>query len=262
MATLGRQPAVVAGDEGVAWADWAQVATGIASFAIATLAFAIAWRQWRATERLERERPAREAVDRFFSEPLAEIRFAMFDLINEVSRAAHGAQGPYFDMLRREFGVDRRTVNLPARYELTVRWSETPPSDEQARVVRKQFERQAAIICATFDAILKAAESSPEATAHVRRRIGRLLVWWMLFWPGAFDHSRSFVARRFLDTHDVAGCNPADPDCEAYSELFRNAPLWDGEQWQGAIDNYLDIRETMFPADPRLPLRSSELATE
>lgn len=177
---------LVLAEDGPKLADWGQVVTGAASVLVAGLAFVIAWRQWRASERLERERPARDGIDRFFSEPLAEVRFSMFDLLNEIARAAQGASGPYFDMLRREFDVDRTTSNLPARYELTLRWSREPAPDEESQAVRDQFERNAAIVCATFDAILRAAEGSREARAHVRTRMGRLLVWWCSIGP---EHS-------------------------------------------------------------------------
>jgi len=126
-----------------------------------------------------------------------------------------------------------------------------PPKDQRAREVRDQFERQTAIICATFDAILKAAEDSAEAAAHVQRRMGRLLVWWMLFWPGAFDHSRSFTALTFVSVRDVAACDPSDRSCDAYTARFHETPLWTEEQWRGAIENYDAIPETMFPADAR-----------
>ncbi|MFN8132096.1 MAG: hypothetical protein U0R70_11170 [Solirubrobacteraceae bacterium] len=232
-------------------AEWAQVVTAAASLCVALLAFTIAFRQWRSQERQSREEPAREAVDRFFSEPLAETRFALWDLLNECAQAAGGAQGGRFDLLRAEFGVGPASANMPTRYELGIRWATAPPSSKAAEELRAEFEHSSAIIGATFDAIIKAAEGSADAAGHVKRRMGRLLVWWMLYWPGAFDHSRNLILKDFITTLDICSCPPDDRSCAAYTDLFWRAPLWDRAQWEGAIANYDSIQETMFPADPR-----------
>lgn len=223
---------------------------GAASVVVAGIALKIALKQWELQRTADQTSGAREATDKFFSEQIAEIRFSLYDVLVHSALAARGEEGLHFDRLRTSFGVDQRSAALPSRYELITRWSRSPAADPEDQKIRDCFERDSAILSATFDSILRAAESSPEAARHVQKRLGRVLTWWMLVWPGAFDHTSSFMGRAFLVDADVRRYDPDDPACGGYTTLWREAPLWDKEQWDGALENYRALAATMFPGDP------------
>jgi hypothetical protein len=231
-------------------ADLAQVVVGIASVGVAAIALTVALRQWELQRRADKTALAREAADKFFSEQIAEVRYSLYDTLVQTALAARGEPGQYFDRLRQAFGVGASTYTLPARYALITRWAREPAGDAEEQRIRDCFERDSAVLSATFDSILRAAETCPEAAEHIQRRLGRVLAWWMLVWPGAFDHTNSFMAQAFLRDGDVRHYDPADSACTAYTSLWWRAPLWSDEQWRGAVANYRSLAPTMFPGDP------------
>jgi len=229
----------------------ANTVVGLVSITVAYLAFRIAIHQYRDSASMAEEAPAREAVDRLFSEPMAIVRYRLYDMVNEVAAAASGTLSREQNLrFRREFNVGPDSMFLPTRYQLVRRWSRLPPRDPAEQAYRDEFLQLSSVLCANFDAILRAAERGPAAAAIVQQRVGRLIVWWMLVWPGLFDHTNSFLARKYVADSDIRHHSPEHPESSGYTPRWLQGPLWSVEDWQGALDNFRTLQPTMMPADP------------
>ena len=54
-----------------------------------------------------------------------------------------------------------------------------------------------------------------------------------------------------MSSAEIDQYDPADSTTDFYTERFHESPLWSSQDWYGAIENYDDLGEIMFPADPR-----------
>lgn len=232
-------------------ADMAGVLVGIGSMIVAWLAFKVAARSHRESARSIEEAPAQAAIEHLFTKELAAARYELYDRINEVAGAATGIYSPARNAeLRREFNVGPDSPCLPTRYQLARRWAALPARTEAERAQREEFLRLASVLCAAFDALFRAAERGPASAELIRGRVGRLIVWWMLVWPGLFDHTGSFLGRKFVASSDIRNHPPLGPRPAGYTELWQSQPLWSLEDWEGAMENFRTLQATMMPGDP------------
>jgi len=199
-------------------------------------------RWWWLERRNFKERPAVRALDGFFSAELSKVRYRLFDHIMLASRAAAESDNGDLDIYRRVFGVNEQSPKLKSRYELFQRWGYYEEKDEGEKKIIRDFLLLSGLMQVSIQAIFNAAEHSPESAKYIQKNMGRLLVWWMLVWPGAFDHTGKFLGEKFVKDVDVGQYNPRDAKFDAYTKLFRKHPLWSHNDWQGAKENYESLK--------------------
>ena len=237
---------------------WFEIASGVSSILVgllsiclAFLAFRVASQQYQHQARATELEPARAAVDHLFTEELATIRYQLYDRLNEVAQAASGSLSPERNSaIRREFGVSPESVSVPTRYHLTRRWARIPPRNSENVANREEFLRLASVLSAAFDSLFRIGEQSQIAAELIQKRVGRLIVWWILVWPDLFDHTGAFMGRKFLTDSNIRDHPPNNSSISGYTELWRDHPLWSLQDWEGALDNFKTLQTTMMPGDP------------
>jgi len=234
----------------------AEVIIGLCLVVVVVKQFLLEKRNSDEKKLQNKEKPARDALEKLFSAELAEVRYKLFDHIIRAHMAhADGCDSAanHNSTYRKFFHFDknenlRLRYKLWPRYKLVKEWfgiSEHLPAPKQN--ILDDFSRLSGIWCSTIDSLLKAAEDSPESARLIQAKAGRLLVWWMLVWPGAFDHTGKFLAKKFVRDGNIAEYSPDDKGCDAYTSLFRKAPLWSFADWKGALENYSSEVESLFP---------------
>lgn len=190
---------------------------------------------------------AAEVAARFYSQEMAQTRYDLYDLIVRVFSSA-SQRDPAGRALAEDFGVTPLSRRFPSRYALQEMWMSRPPISEDAALARESFLRNSAVLTSLFDSYIRASEESLAGAEYLQRRMGRIVVWWLLVWPGAFDHTDSFLLRRYLRSDDIREADPEDAP-QFYTETWTAGPLWTREQWLGAVDNYRQIRDNKAPGD-------------
>lgn len=222
----------------------AEVIIGLCLFIVVAKQFLLEKRGRDEKKLQDAEKPARDVLEKLFSAELAEVRYKLFDHIVRARAARVEIGNPIH---RKYFHFDE-SGNLLPRHSLLKKWiGITDQLPDSERRILDDFSKLSGILCSTIDSLFKAAEDSPESARLVQAKAGRLLVWWMLVWPGAFDHTGKFLAGKFVCDDNIAEYDPDDKNCNAYTCLFRKAPLWNSSDWKGALENYLSEVESPFP---------------
>ena len=210
----------------------------IAQIAISIIVGVATCHWWMLERRKFKEEPAIRALENFFSAELSHARYKLFDYITFSLMATSQPDAGKLDIYRKVFCIDKDSTTLKSRYEFIQLWRRKNDFDEDAQKIMDDFLNLSGLMQVSIQSIFNAAEYSPQSARLIQSNMGRLLVWWMLVWPGAFDHTGRFLGERFVKDCKVGDYNPGDEESDAYTKLFRKHPLWNRADWQGAKENY------------------------